>query len=36
MEIEDQKQTYDGFIKWSVRSTVVIVAVMLFLAAFVA
>ena len=36
MEIEDQKQTYEGFIKIAVRSTVAIVIVMAFLAAFVA
>jgi hypothetical protein len=36
MDIEDQKSTYDGFIKITVRSTVAIVVVMLLLAAFVA
>ena len=36
MEIEDQKKTYEGFIKVSVRSTIVVVVVMLFLAAFIA
>ncbi|MBL4789334.1 MAG: aa3-type cytochrome c oxidase subunit IV [Kordiimonadaceae bacterium] len=36
MEIEDQKSTYDGFIKYTVRMTLGIIAVMLFLAAFVA
>ncbi|MEX0298196.1 MAG: aa3-type cytochrome c oxidase subunit IV [Kordiimonas sp.] len=36
MEIDEQKKTYDGFIKISVRSTIAIVLVMAFLAAFVA
>jgi len=36
MDIEDQKKTYDGFIKISVRSTLAIIFVMLLLAIFVA
>lgn len=36
MDIEDQKKTYEGFIKISVRSTIAVVLVMAFLAAFVA
>lgn len=36
MEIDDQKSTYEGFIKITVRSTIAIVVVMLLLAAFVA
>tara|TARA_R110002096_G_scaffold235402_2_gene425698 strand:+ start:85 stop:195 length:111 start_codon:yes stop_codon:yes gene_type:complete len=36
MDIEDQKSTYDGFIKISVRATVVVVVVMALLAMFVA
>lgn len=36
MDIKEQKSTYDGFIKVSVRSTIAIVAVMVFLAMFVA
>ncbi|MFC3051272.1 aa3-type cytochrome c oxidase subunit IV [Kordiimonas pumila] len=36
MDIDDQKQTYSGFIKYSTRSLVAIVVVMLLLAAFVA
>lgn len=36
MEIDDQKSTYEGFIKIGVRSTVAIIVVMVLLAAFVA
>lgn len=36
MDIDEQKKTYDGFIKVSVRSTAAIIVVMIFLAAFVA
>ncbi len=36
MEIKDQKKTFDGFIKISIRSTIVVILVMAFLAAFVA
>lgn len=35
-DIEEQKATFDGFIKYSVRSTIAIVVVMVLLAAFVA
>ncbi|MBV1900684.1 MAG: aa3-type cytochrome c oxidase subunit IV [Kordiimonadaceae bacterium] len=36
MDIEDQKKTYDGFIEVSIRATIIVIAVMAFLAAFVA
>jgi hypothetical protein len=36
MDIEEQKGTYDGFIKYTVRSTVAIIVVMALLAIFVA
>jgi len=36
MDIDDQKQTYDGFIKVSVKATAAIIVVMVLLAAFVA
>jgi len=36
MKVDEQESTYGGFIKWTVRSTIAIVVVMLFLAAFVA
>lgn len=36
MEIDDQKQTYEGFIKFSVRGVIATVVVLVFLAAFVA
>jgi len=36
MEIDEQKSTYGGFVKIGAWSTVAIVGVMLFLAAFVA
>lgn len=36
MEIEDQKTTFDGFVKYAVRSTVAIVIVMALMAIFVA
>ncbi len=36
MEIDDQKKTYDGFIKVTVYSTVAIIGVLALLAAFVA
>lgn len=36
MDIEDQKKTYDGFLKITTWSTAAIVVVMLLLAAFVA
>ena len=36
MEIDDQKKTYDGFIKVTIKSTAIIIVVMLLLAAFVA
>jgi len=36
MEIDEQKTTYDAFIRYSVRSVVAIIAVMVLMAAFVA
>ncbi len=36
MNIDEQQRTYDAFIKISVRSAVAVIAVVAFLAAFVA
>ncbi len=36
MDIEDQKQTYAGFINISIKATAAVVVVMLLLAIFVA
>ncbi|MBL4838848.1 MAG: aa3-type cytochrome c oxidase subunit IV [Kordiimonadaceae bacterium] len=36
MDIEDQKDTYAGFIKVSIRATIAVIVVMALLAAFVA
>jgi len=36
MEIEDQKTTFDGFVKYTVRSVIAIVIVMGLMAIFVA
>lgn len=36
MDIEEQQSTYSAFMKYSVRSTVAIVLVLVLLAAFVA
>lgn len=36
MDIEDQKATYAGFMKYSVRSLIAAVVVLVLLAAFVA
>jgi len=36
MEIEDQKTTFDGFVRYTVRSAIAIVVVMGLLAMFVA
>lgn len=36
MEINEQKTTYDGFIRYSVRSVVAIIAVLVLMAIFVA
>lgn len=36
MEIEDQKTTFDGFVKYTVRSVIAIVVVMALMAIFVA
>ena len=34
MNIEEQEKTFDGFIKFTVRSVIVIIAILLFLAVF--
>lgn len=34
MKIEAQEKTFDGFMKWVVRTSVVIIAVLIFLAIF--
>jgi len=36
MEIEDQKTTFDGFVRYTVRSVIAIVVVMGLMAIFVA
>jgi len=36
MDIKEQERTFDGFMKYSVRSTVAIIVVLALLAAFVA
>lgn len=36
MEIEDQKTTFDGFVKYTVRSVIAIVVVMALMAIFIA
>lgn len=36
MDIKEQERTFDGFMKYSVRSTVAIIIVLALLAAFVA
>lgn len=36
MEIEDQKTTFDGFVRYTVRSVIAIIVVMVLLAMFVA
>jgi hypothetical protein len=36
MKIDDQKQTYDGFMRYTTRSVIAIVGVMVLLAIFVA
>lgn len=36
MEIDDQKDTYSGFIRYTVRSVVAIVVVLVLMAAFLA
>ena len=34
MDIKDQEKTFDGFMVWVTRTTIVIVAVLIFLAIF--
>lgn len=36
MEIEEQKTTFDGFVKYTIRSVIAIVVVMVLMAIFVA
>jgi hypothetical protein len=36
MEIKEQENTFDGFIKWMVRGTAACIAVLILLALFVA
>ncbi len=36
MEIEDQKTTFDGFVRYTVRSVIAIVVVMALMAIFIA
>jgi hypothetical protein len=36
MEIKDQENTFDGFIKWMIRGTAACVALLIILAMFVA
>ena len=34
MNVDDQLETFDGFIRWSIRISVVSIAVLIFLAIF--
>lgn len=34
MDTSEQEKTFDGFMKWIIRTTVVIIAIVLFLAVF--